>query len=211
MKIVINSTKKFYKTTIPKCIQNIVDKDILVVVGGGEFTDIDYTDNNVKYVFVPYDNFDLNSFIYISELDEFDNFFYMHDTCMAGVDFYNSIVNKTVNKDSCYKLTNDGLSMNIGYYTFNSVKDRQEELVNLKNLDLSPEGRHGAKLLALQYEDFIFVKRETPSLCNGRQVTYDTNIYDTGVTRITEYYKDIDLYKYKSNWNLSKHKIQMEL
>lgn len=211
-RIVVNSTSRFYRKTVPLCVESLRAaevSDILVVIGGSSSKYV--LEDGVEYVFVPYDNFDLTSFIYLSEQNEYKNVFYMHDTCRVGPEFKRKLIALQIDPNRCAKMACDGMSMNIGYYPFQFIKKHEKELVPLKNFDLTEEGIKNAKLLALRYEDFIFRKESVRVLSTGpRRNTFDVAPYENSV-RLEEYYATVDLYKYKANYNLAAHPLRVDL
>lgn len=211
MLFVVNSTVKFYTKTLPICVESLRAAgatEIMAIIGGDQHKY--FLKDNVEYTFVPYENFDLTSFIHISDQPRFKDFFYLHDTCKAGPNFLNKLRDIHFNPNHCAKVACDGLSMNIGYYPFAFVKKYEADLQALKNTDITEEGRHKAKLIALAKEDFIFKSEPTGNLSKEGRCTTNDAPYE-GSTRIQEYYPSLDLYKYKANYNLAKHPLNLNL
>lgn len=232
MRIVINSNFNFYEKSLAVLLPSIPEKNhnFEVVIGGSPWEYKKEVINSINYHFVNYDNFCLTSFIFASEhieLFEDKNFFlYIQDTTKMGPRFFNCII-EAINinakkysskeeflaKTKNLKLTCDGFSMNMGLYRTDFFKDEKIKalLTSIKNTDLSEKGKMDSKIYSLKNED-IFLKDSDLSLSRvGRKVNLVANPYGSNVNRIEEYYPDLDFYKYKSNFDLSKNKIEVNL
>ena len=220
MKIAINSNANFYQKTTPILIptllfsSNTITKDNIVVICGGASEDkVEFIDN-VKHIFVKYDSIDLTSFIYISEhgIDD-KEFFYLHDTTKVCVNFIPNI-NSTIalvkgrNANvTDIRLCSYEASMNIGWYLTAYVQQFKDEFIGYKNFDLTEHGRSEAKTKALHTEDILFKKvRNEYWFCTHRTSRLIENIYGGNTKRIEEYFPQVDLYKYKSNWDMNNGK-----
>lgn len=232
MRIVINSNFNFYEKSLAVLLPSIPEKNhnFEVVIGGSPWEYKKEVINSINYHFVNYDNFCLTSFIFASEhieLFEDKNFFlYIQDTTKMGPRFFNNILEainfnakkysskeEFLTKTKNLKLTCEGFSMNMGLYRTDFFKDEKIKalLTSIKNTDLSEKGKMDSKIYSLKNED-IFLKESNLSLTRvGRKVNLVANPYGTNINRIEEYYPDLDFYKYKSNFDLSKNKIEVNL
>ena len=210
MVFLINSNKKYYQITAPVLIKSLVDsgidkRNIVVVVGGCE-SSMTATIDGVQYHMVDYNSFDMNAFIYVAENNvDFTSFFYLHDTCEVGKNFYKYVVEKLEKHKptKCMPLKG-GSAMNIGWYNVETVKQFKGRITDQKNHDLSEKGLHQAKRESVDNEDHVI------NLIGGRTdkfttrdaiITKMTHLYGDVTERRCEYYDEIDLKKYKRSWS----------
>jgi hypothetical protein len=214
MKIVINS---YIKNTI--ALNHLLDSmkqqseftsyDIIVVLGGYYnnkcyeiYRSVEKVDN-ITYIRCNHNSIDFTGLITMLELysknkDEY--YFYLHDTCKIGDNFFKKLQSIDLTNVSSIKL-NKWFSMNMGIYSQEIINQSKEFLLSKKNTD---ENRSMEFKCVNFQEDFIFNNDPNNILldnydgpeCSGEQVDY----YNTGTMRIVEYYPNIDLYKIKANW-----------
>jgi len=209
MVFLINSNKKYYQIAAPVLIKSLVDsgvdkRNIVVIVGGCE-SPMTITIDNVQHHMVEYDSFDMNAFIYVVENNvDFGSFFYLHDTCEVGKNFYKYVVAKLEKHKptKCMPLKG-GSSMNIGWYDVTTIKQYKGRIIDQKNLDLSEKSMYKAKREAVDNEDHVI------HLIGGRTdkfttkdaiITKMTQLYGDTTERRCEFYDEIDLKKYKRSW-----------
>jgi hypothetical protein len=210
MKIVINSHNKSnialnHLLESMKKQKEYNEFNIIIVIGG-YYNNPPYiieTDSNITYIYCNHNSIDFTGLIALSELyyntDEY--YFYMHDTCKIGDNFYNKL--KKIDLTSINVTTikiNKLYSMNIGIYSQKIINQFKDFLKTKKNIN--PE-------LVMQFksinfnEDYIF-KNDCNNYVldnyDGYNCTEPTDYYGTGIMRIVEYYPNIDLYKIKANW-----------
>ena len=214
MQIIVNSCYKYHKHTLPIIIEALKETglpDILCIIGDSP-SPCQVIESTVHKVFVPYNSFDLTAFIYVCETNFKKDFFYLHDTCKPGPNFGPIVKDRLKDfTQDCAYLTNSGPSMNIGYYNINFVKSHSDLINTLKVFTTTPEELLHAKGLALTNEDFLIKKTNNKTtIARGRNTEHHNNIYSDNY-RIREYFPDVDLYKYKANWDLAHHKINLQL
>jgi len=98
-----------------------------------------------------------------------------------------------------------GPSMNIGYYSKESLTTHTELLSEFKNRDYTPQGLHRAKAVAVTSEDAISNAYKTDQTIyqnHGPEILGTTDYYNTGTPRKIEYYTGLDLFKIKANYDL---------
>jgi hypothetical protein len=214
MKIVINS---YIKNTI--ALNHLLDSmkqqseftryDVFVMIGGYYnnkcyeiYRSVEKVDN-ITYIRCNHNSIDFTGLITLLELyskNEDEYYFYLHDTCKIGDNFFKKLESIDLTNVSSIKL-NKWFSMNMGIYSQKIINQSKEFLLSKKNTDESRSMEF--KCVNFQ-EDFIFNNDPNNILldnydgpeCNGEQVDY----YNTGTMRIVEYYPNIDLYKIKANW-----------
>jgi hypothetical protein len=214
MKIVINS---YIKNTI--ALDHLLESmrkqcefklyDVIVVIGG-YYNNKTYEiyrslekEDNITYIRCNHNSIDFTGLITLLELyskKENEYYFYMHDTCKVGDNFYKKLCAIDLTNVSTVKI-NKWFSMNMGIYTQKIINQSKEFLLSKKNTD---EHRSMEFKCINFQEDHIFNNDPNNILldnydgphCTGEEVDY----YNTGTMRIVEYYPNIDLHKIKANW-----------
>jgi hypothetical protein len=213
IKFAINSYIKFWETTIPILVSSMIksgidSNDIYVFVGGyDEYISIP-NDYGIKIYGVPHNSIDFTGLVSLIELNiENEYWFYLHDTCYVGSEFYNNIKNfKYPDEFKSVSVTN-GFSMNMGLYTWQLIKEKQNMIISKKNSDYSVESILKYKKMGIEWEDSI-IGRGPLFYCNYGLVDRPqdreefNNIYGTDTKRAIEYFTELDLYKVKANWHL---------
>jgi hypothetical protein len=180
------------------------DYQVIIFVGGyyHNKTYIVTSDNNVTVIECNYNSIDLTAFIGLVELfnknvDEY--YFYMHDTCKVGDNFYQKLKNIDLTDVSTIRI-NKGWSMNIGVYS-------QKILNHFSSFLISGKNTSDKNLFRLKYhphiEDHIFKMDPNNKVLDDYQrekQSEPVDYYKTGTMRIVEYYENIDLYKIKANY-----------
>lgn len=214
LKFLINSNTKNFIYTFPKLIASFPDsvpkEDILVVVGNSDKIAFTVCDRFCKLE-VQHNSLDYTAFIALLEEESLiqSNFvipefwFYLHDTCELGKEFIpklsSFIPTLTINKSLTLFP-----SMNLGVYRHHFFLQDRQILLSKRSSNNPPEEEvYQLKCDCVATEDFLFkIENDTPFTGNskGMEGTRPRKIYK-GVSRITEYYEVLDLYKYKANWN----------
>jgi len=210
MKIVINSHKKGiialdHLLSSMRRREEYLNYDILIVVGGYfENTDIEIEKcGNITYIYCNHDSIDFTGLITLAELyaDNIDEYyFYLHDTCKIGDDFYKKLSAIDLTNVSSIKINKD-FSMNIGVYSQNIINEFKDFLLSKKNKD--EDKCMEFKSMNFKAEDHIFENDNNNFVLenyNSWEHSEPTDYYNTGTLRIVEYYPNIDLYKMKANW-----------
>ncbi len=149
-----------------------------------------------------------------------DYWFYLHDTCMLGENFSSHLYQFLENIEFEYNTLplTYYKSMNIGLYKYTFLLNHKNKILQLRSLNHpSLEQIQYLKKLGVQYEDFIFYLDNNKYVLNhtffNHSFTHTSNpdrmildksiIYEnSNILRITEYFKPLDFYKYKANWEL---------
>lgn len=215
MKIVVNSHKRSelalaHVLDSMKHNPDFLDYEILVVVGG-HYENGGYVtrkEGNITYIECNHNTMDLTALIALAELfpKNTEYYFYMHDTCKIGTNFYKKLKAIDLNGVSSIRI-NKKFSMNIGIYSQALINSFADTIIPLKNYS-------DATILSAKQsvyaEDYIFFRDPTNKILDD----YDgfihegpTNYYGTGTMRIVEYYPNIDLYKIKANWGMNGHDV----
>lgn len=214
MKIVINS---YIKNTV--ALNHLLESmkkqnefklyDIIVMIGGYynnkcyEIHNNLEKEDNITYIRCNHNSIDFTGLIALLDLynnNEDEHYFYLHDTCKIGDNFYKKIQSIDLTNVSSIKI-NKWFSMNMGFYSQKIINSSKDFLLSKKNID---ENR-SMEFKSINFqEDYIFNNDANNILldnydgpqCSGEQFDY----YNTGTMRIVEYYANIDLYKIKANW-----------
>ena len=195
-----NVSCKFLLESIYKNCPNIKSSDIVVIQAGGlgDYTkDLSFKEDVIT---APHNEFDFTALISMVELDyRADYFFLIHDTCYVEKNFYPNYLNfdpgtKTKPVTSCQR------SMSMGLYSKEFLLESKQDLLSIKNTDYTFEGLQRSKSLAVEKEDFLFSKYPKSGYCQPPRDCGEKDFYNTGIMRKIEHYKEIDLYKIKSNW-----------
>jgi hypothetical protein len=193
-----------------KAHEEFFDFEYIVFIGGYYenkdyiiTNDINY--NNIKYIYCNHNSIDFTSFIALTEINEYYNsdnyYFYMHDTCRIGQNFYKKLKNINLLSVTTIKI-HGRYSMNIGVYSQSIINKFKDFLLTKKNTDESK----CIQFKKIDYnEDYIFHNDPNNVLLedySGWLYKGPIDYYNTGTMRIIEYYPNVDLYKIKANWGL---------
>lgn len=209
MKIIINSHCKSHVALThlldSMCKQKEFGDYQVIVFSGGYYGNRSYvatTDKNVTVIECNYNSLDLTAFIALVELfhksiDE--HYFYMHDTCRVGDNFYQKLRSIDLSGVSTVRI-NKGWSMNMGIYS-------QRILNHFSNFLLSRKNTSDMYLVHLknsnQIEDHMFKMDPNCKVLDNYHRSRQSppvDYYKTGTMRIVEYYENIDIYKIKANY-----------
>ena len=210
MIIVVNSHVSYYKTTIPRVINALKDcglNDIAIVVGGSKST-YRKIEGPIEYYFVEYNSFDFTAFICLYENFFKPDFFYMHDTCNPGLLFGAKLNEKAAHFDSA-KLTSEGSSMNIGLYTRDILDKNKDFLLSNKFYPKDEKELQRVKRFVMCNEDALI--KDLPPMCRKKRIpTAATNMY-SDTPRIVEYFEELDLFRYRANWDEKSKQLTLKL
>jgi len=209
--IVVNSNINNFDTT-SKMIQSsktyIDNKDSFIFIVGG--CEHEAKENNIIYTKL--NSFDLTGLIYMLKnsdtINENELFFYCHDTCDFGDGFYEKVLN--VSKDGSPKrLYIKAIeSMFIGLYDLAVLNKFSKHILEYENYSNDFEVLNKIKSSLISKESFIL--KNYPHICRSRRDSDPSDVYRNGVMRKTEYFPEIDLYKFKANWFI-KNKYEINL
>lgn len=178
----------------------------IIIVIGGYYSLPTYeitSEDNITYIKANHNSIDFTGLITLLELysnNIDDYYFYMHDTCKVGPQFFEKISKINLENISSIKINRD-YSMSMGIYSQRIINNNEIKLKEFKNT--SENDIHRYKFNAVCFEDFIFNSDNNNRILdnfNNNITTGPTDYYKTGVMRITEYYSHLDLYKFKANW-----------
>ena len=205
MKIIINSNITYFPYSYEKISKNEVYKNnkdkFLFIVGACEE---EKKDENIIYTKT--NSLDFNAMIYLLKnpdiIDE-DRFFYTHDTCDFGPNFINLLEEKANEVVTGRLFIRSQESAYVGIYTKQKIKDYEKKIMAFYNFENSAEKLNYLKTMVIHNESFIL--RSSPFLCKTREVTGPFDVYNNGILRISEYFPELDYYKFKANWFLKKN------
>ena len=229
IKIAINTVNTFSDKTLPVIIPSLLDcgiekENIFIFEGGNlERSLNDY--DGITYIKTNHNSLEYTSFIEIVENKlESDYWFFMHDTSIVGPNFKNLLYNIPDTNPEKIALKHFP-SMSIGSYSYSYLLSKKDLLLSIKNTNYDTETLLYWKKWGVDNEDFILWRNNNietevynPELislnepCNsscGIQpckhviVLEYNNIYGGNTTRRKEYYPQLDLFKFKSNWGQS--------
>lgn len=225
LKYLINSTRKNKEIVLKRLIDSFRGKvpaeDIVVVMGGceeasfvkedmgpgsGSYYALETTQNSIDFtaLIAAVEHKDLMGVDFLPT-----HWFYIHDTCEWGENYYERIEphiqTLRMNKPLTWRYT-----MNIGIYAQKFLEEAWEELREVRSAEFpcAEEVQH-LKRMGVGWEDRFFRRQHDEPFVHWTDPTRGIVtipprvIYEGGnVMRITEYFMVVDLYKYKANWEL---------
>lgn len=217
IKICISTNKNFAAKTVPDLLSSlrqagVASHDIYVMEGGHDA--FEKISHDVNYYHVNHNSFDLTALITVVQLDlPTDYWFLLHDTCIVGTKFKTLIHNIPHHQPEAIAIKNFP-SMNMGAYRADYLRRKKDLLDALANFDNSTTGLKLAKGKAIETEDILFkeadvsknVKVYNPWLLRADE-NYrlaDGELLDYYTDRIIEYFPQVDVYKFKANFNLTR-------
>ena len=223
-KIVINTTKRFAQYTLPPLLDSLHEagfkrNEILVMSGGYSMRSrLLLNKNHMK---LPYDGIDYTAFAELARNDfRCDYYFIMHDTTKVGKDFKEILLSVDPSPWEVIALRNKP-SMNIGMYHAHYLQEKSELIDKIVVTDYSLENMHSLKVWGVENEDFLSWGQEQVAIStysdllscpiNGTPLILgEYDYYKNGVIRRVEYYKFLDLFKIKANWE-RRNRYEMDL
>ena len=207
MKVIISSNIDYFPTIYKKisaCKAYLQNKSkFTFIVGGDEFNEHQSIDN-IMYTNI--NSMDLNGLIYLIENDYIhlgeDSFFYSQDTCSFGEKFFDLLDQKKKHIDARLFI-NPRESMYMGIYNRNILNTHSRSILSFRNTSKDRSVMNTLKTNLVNNESFIL--KNSDYICKRRIVRPPVDIYLNGVPRITEYFPEIDFYKYKANWYLKNY------
>ena len=204
MKVIINSNATYFPyafAKISKCKSYIENKDKFLFIVGGSYKKKKNLGSNVIQTKI--NSLDFNGMIYLLQNKETikeDKFFYTHDTCDFGDNFFNLLSDKFDLFESARLFAIAKESAFIGIYNKKLLTAYEEQIMKFYNTDKSVEKLNYLKTMTIRNESFLL--RSSPSLCKERIVTGPFDVYSNNVPRISEFFPELDYYKFKANWFL---------
>lgn len=207
VKIAVGSNRLFFSKTLPICLPSLINAGIqrnnIVVFLAGYKERKSYVRDGIEYIELDHNSFENSAFIDIAENElESEYWFFIHDTCKVGEKFKRLMLNvpKHAEKVALRKWP----SMSIGLYTYKYIKKYKEKLLKIKNKNYDHDHMMREKLWGIPNEDYILWLEEPESTFvygNYNMTVIDhENWFGEDTKRLTEYHKNLDLYKNKSNW-----------
>ena len=192
---------------------NEIPKDELLVVIGGCKENKEVKVHNVNFALVKDNKYDFHAFKYIinnfKKYNNFDYIFYMHDTCCPFKGFYDLSYNFTPGCSTHRVWSN--CNSNLGLYSFKWLKSLQPTITN--KIDNIINGQTGQaledKLLDPKCNSYGYLEslfehgfgdkllQITPN--QATKYCGFSDIYNNDTFRRTEYHRQINLAKFKSN------------
>lgn len=220
IKFAIATNKDYVGKVLMKCVNSLkqsgVPKEDIYVFEGGSHDNFELYDEydvpglagKYRHYCITEDAMDYNAFIGVLKWDlKADYWFMLHDTCTVGKDFYEAI--KGLKIDSpVIALCNQGLSMNIGLYSTEYLKLNENFIKSFGTW--KDKGELKKHMVATEDALLNNYKAKSYMCKNPPIITGPQDVYNTGTPRITVYYKEIDLYKTKANWE-PKEKYELNL
>ena len=207
-KVIINSNVNYYEKTCIALIDSLVKygvkkEDIILMVGG--YSKIEkFNYYGVESYFLDNNSIDYTAFIGILELNltnDIDYFFYIHDTTVIYSNkFANVFYKYPVKKQYAYSI-GTFISMNIGFYSKESLIKSKNLIMDSKNTDYSHEAIYNSKVLGFEMEDSIFKNsfKYRKTIFSGYSFPIVNKTIYVGQERIEENFKQLGILKYKAN------------
>lgn len=193
MKIGISSNVRF-SDPLDRCVASFLEAgfspDDLYAFVGGHDTYERVEIRGIRAFLVPHDSFDFTAMISALDLGLEYAWAFVHDTITVEPKFREVIA--AAGGADVLALTNDGPSMNMGVFSWKKLASIRDDLERFRN---------AAKSACVQFED-VFLKGATALNTAARVVRGPEDVYGTGTPRIVEYYPDVGVHKYKSNWTV---------
>ena len=211
MKIVINSHVNGWRALSHllesmRMYEGFNDFQFIVIIGG--YYDIPkyeiIIDENIMFIKSNHNSIDFTGLITLAELNYEnvdDYFFYMHDTCRIGPEFYKKLGEINLTNVSTMRIHKNS-SMNMGIYSQKIINSFKWFLLENKNTEESRCMEYKSK--GIGNEDFIFLNDpNTFTIGNWNDWIHDDpmDYYQTGTMRIVEYHPFLDMYKIKATIN----------
>jgi hypothetical protein len=213
-KIVINTTKRFAPQTLPPLLESLslagFKKNEILIMSGGHSRRSRLLSNR-NHLKLPFDGIDYTAFAALAGNDfGSDYYFMMHDTTKAGKNFKEILFSIDPSPWEVIALRNKP-SMNIGLYSAQYLKQKATLIEEIVTTDYSEESLHSLKVWNVENEDFVSWGQEQVSMTTYAELLACANngiplilgkhdYYSNGVIRRVEYYKFLDFYKIKANW-----------
>jgi hypothetical protein len=207
-KVVINSNINYYEKTCIALIDTLVKygvkrEDIILMIGGAPKIE-KFNYNGVESYFLDNNTIDFTAFIGILDIqiiNSIDYFFYIHDTTVIYSNkFANVFYKYPVKKQHAYSI-GTFISMNIGFYSKESLIKSKTLIMSTKNTDYSQEAIYNSKVLCIEMEDAIFKNnfKYRKTIFSGYSFPIVNQTIYVGQERIEENFKQLGILKYKAN------------
>jgi len=210
LKFTISSHKNFYEKTLDVIVPSLIDsgipkENIYFFIGGHDTYESVNNKYNINLYKSSHNSIDFTGLISVLDLKiKADYWFLLHDTCMAGKNFFTEISKVNLNSDTI-ALTSNNRSMNMGAYSEQHIHNNKEKLNSYRGSSSIDYNIQKLKKKLIDEEDIFLLSKDKHSFSKvERKIIDSNNIYDSSVKRITEYFSDIDFYKMKSNWKPKK-------
>jgi len=223
-KIVVNTTKRFSKHTIPPLLKSLksagFDSHEILVMSGG-YRKRGWKLLNQNHRKLPFDAIDYTALIELGGRNYgADYYFVMHDTVKVGKEFKEILYSLDPVPWDVIALKNKP-SMNIGLYSAEYLKQKNDLLIDLKNYDYSLANMQAIKAWGVINEDYLAWGQNDVATTTYAELLFcpqngeptivgEIDYYGNGITRRIEHYKFLDFYKIKSNW-IVKDEYEMDL
>ena len=207
IKYCISSHVSFQSYTLPILIDSmfsngISPQDIHIFSGGFDKFRIHVDHQGITHHQLTYNCFDLQALICIAEYNYqiSPHWFLLHDTVKLGLQFLDLFKSVDYIGLNAIPLCRSG-SMSMGIYSTNYIRANADRLLKFKDklngLDIIE-----MKKEAILSEDMLLKRYYNNGICDQRQVLdgFHTPYGEIGSLRIIEYYKQLDLHKFKANW-----------
>jgi hypothetical protein len=214
IKIAIASSINFYQKSlhviIPSLIECGIKKEDIHVFIAGWGSEGRQDNEGMTFYQLEHNSYEYSPLIEIVDKElKADYWFLIHDTCKVGPKFKKLIYNIPKNRPEKVAMRPTP-SMSIGAYRYDYLMSCKDQLMNIRNTDLSVESLKKWKYWGVDAEDYILWKTSPdPAVYDGfgeedkHHILGYENWYGTNTTRMIEYHPALDLYKNKSNWGQS--------
>lgn len=210
LKFTISSHKNFYEKTLDIIVPSLIDsgipkESIYFFIGGYDTYESIDNSYGISLYKASHNSIDFTGLISVLDLKvKADYWFLLHDTCMAGKNFYN-LISKVNLKSDTIALTSHNRSMNMGAYSQQHIHNNKDKLNSYRGSSSVDFNVQKLKRRLIDEEDILLLSKNKHSFSKvERKVIDSKNYYNSDVRRITEYFSDIDFYKMKSNWKPKK-------
>lgn len=219
--IAISSNVTFIDKTRPILHQSLIEcgvpeDKIFYFIADHDVSDYTLKEKNTYHI--PHCSLDHNAIISILELElDHDTWFLTQDTCKAGPLFYKRLSEYEFKTDFAQLICGPPVnhSSNIGLIKRKRIEEFRDLILTYKNNSFDDQSILDQKYRNITNEDvflggsmynvLVREKNKIPSLCQEYHIIgHPTRVYG-GEYRSTQYYPEVDYYKFKANWGWTPH------
>lgn len=203
IKFLISSHENYHKLTLSRLLNSLINnnikKDDIFITIGGSSENLSYYLDGIQYKKTVYNSFDLSSIIEVVKNDlflDYDFVFLLHDTCEAKENFKNLVFSFDYNGIESCRMFQNYPSSNIGLYERAFLITNKKRIIELENK---------SKTDYVEFEDFIFTlsaKDKLTHYANIPEIIGYENTYSDNTIRQINFCSQLDLLKYKANWEV---------
>ncbi len=215
LKICISTHINYSEKSLPKLINSlkrakVPSSQIYIFEGGHIVNNKEINKEGMVCFKVNYNSFDITSLIGILENNLTSNgWFLLHDT-VTVLPCFTRLINRVDWRRFDTVQIKEMSSMNIGIYKGNYLRIYSNDILKFKNFDYSAVAIQRHKVIAIDFEDFLFKKSTNNFILKTNLINYfvHNNINYCGSRRRRETFMNIGIVKFKANYT-AKHEYRV--